>query len=352
MYRKYEQFCSGENRKAMHRVFLRFIEALRSDSFECLPEICTSDCRADFSTVGHLAGIAEMQSKLKWPGPEINISKATVWNFTARSKDENGQQLAYVQFTRGIDDGEQLWPFQFGGEFCNSFVCENGVWKLSHVRFDLCYEKGNNLFVRGHWKLMDYAKYSGHEPMINAELDNPWLVIPNDCEPQTDEEQIFELMYKYAFAFDHGDFHFLQTFVTEDFMINGSAHRKDYWTMPLESGDFFRHRSVSDFLRDKYHKEARMMHACRMKHIEINGDTAVAYMPRGEEHRLKNRMLTRDNVHSVFSTALHFIYAKKINGEWKMYKYRIEPVSEQIPVEDECLEYHEYLQGGERHAVM
>lgn len=340
------EFCSGENRRAMHRAFLMLVEALRTNDFSVLGEICTADCKADFSTVGHLSGIEEMQKKLAWKGPDTNVSRATVWNFTARSSETRGQQTAYVQFIRAIEDGEELYPFLYGGEFANSFVCDNGVWKFSHIRFDLCYEEGNNLFVYPDWKLIDYAKYCGHEPMINAELDNPWLVIPDDCEPQTDEEQIFELMYRYAFAFDHGDFRFLQSFVTEDFFINGSKHRKDYWSAPLESGDFLGHRMVSDFLRDKYHKEAKMMHACRMGSIEMHGDTAVAYMPRGEEHRLKNRQLTHENVHSIFSTALHFIYAKKVEGVWKMYKYRIEPISEVIPTWDDCLEYHEYLLEG------
>lgn len=346
MNEQYESFYSGENRRAMHRAFCKLTEAMRSGCYDCLEEICTADCEADFSTVGHLSGLKELRQRLDWPGPETQVSRAGIWNFVARSDGDKGQQSAYVQYIRAVDDGEELYPFLFGGEFSNSFVREDGVWKMNHIRFDLCYAEGNTLFVRKHWYLMDEAKYCGHEPMINAELDSPWLVIPKDCEPQTDEEEIFELMYRYAFAFDHGDFRFLQSFVTEDFLINGSAHRKDYWSMPLESGDFLGHRSVSDFLRDKYHKEAKMMHACRMKGIEIDGDTAVACMPRGEEHRLKNRWLTRDNVHAVFSTALHFIYAKKTDGQWKMYKYRIEPCEGEIPVADDCLEYHEYLEGG------
>ncbi len=352
MEERYEQFLSGENRKAMHRVFCRFIECLRSNCMEGLAEICAQDCKADFSTTGHMEGVESMADRLKWQGPETNISRAVIWNFVARSDGSRGQQSAYVQFVRALDDGEELYPFQFGGEFCNSFQCENGVWKLKHIRFDLCYEKGNNLFVKKYWNLMDYGRYAGHAPMINAELDSPWRAVENDIEPQTDEEQIFELMYRYAFAFDHGDFRFLQSFVTEDFLINGAVHRKDYRTMPLENGDFLGHRSVSDFLREKYHKEARMMHACRMHSVEINGDTATAYMHRGEEHRLKNKRLTRENVHSVFSTAVHMIYARREEEQWKMYKYRIEPVSRELPTPDECLEYHEFLIGGEAREIM
>ena len=89
-----------------------------------------------------------------------------------------------------------------------------------------------------------------------------------------------------------------------------------------------------------------MMHACRMLSVKIEGDKALACMPRGEEHRLKNGMLTRENICSVFSTAMHYIFARREDGRWKMYNYRIEPLSQQIPVGENCLEYHEYLMGG------
>lgn len=345
-YEKYQKFYSGEVRKAIHTCFCRFIECFRNNTFDNLDELCAKDCIVDFTTIGHVEGLENLKKAFLWPGPCTPISKATIWNFVARSQGHKAVQSAYVQYSRAIDDGVNLYPFLYGGEFSNSYIYENGTWKLSHIRYELCYEYGNNRFVYGHWSLMDYQKYNGHSPTINPELDNPWLSIPNDQEMQSDEEQIFELMSKYAYAFDHGDFAFLRTFTTENFFINGSKHRKEAKDI-MESGDYLGHREVSDFLRDKFHKEARMMHACRMKDIIIDGNKAVAYMPRAEEHRLKNRVLNRENVHSMFSTAMHYIYAEKDgNNQWKMYKYRIEPVSEQIAVEDDCICFDEYVLRG------
>jgi len=347
MCNKYEDFYSGPNRIAMHRIFCSFVECLRTDDFRVLKELCTADCKCDFSTAGSMIGIEEMENGLKWPGPSMDISKATIWNFVARSRGGAGRQTAYIQCIRAIDDGISVYPFLYGGQFSNTFVCENGEWKLSDIRFDLCYEYGNNCFVKDKWTLMDYSILCGHKPSINTELDNPWLVIPEDDEPQTDEEQIFELMFKYAYAFDNGDFRFLQTFVTDDFFINGAKQSKDHCDRIPEPGDFQGHREISDFLRGKFHKEAKMQHSCRMTAINREGDRALAYMLRGEEHRLKNRVLNRNNIHSVFATAVHLIYAvKTAQGEWKMYKYRIEPYSEMVTVDDDCMLYDEHILTG------
>lgn len=343
---KYKEFYTGENRRELHKCFCRLIECFRTNTFDDLHELCTDTCIADVSTIGHVEGIENMKKAFNWPGPNTSVSKATIWNFVARSSRDNAVSNAYVQCIRAITDGVNVHPFLFGGEFNNTFIKENGKWKFTHIRYELCYEHGNNRFVYGHWKLIDYQKYSGHQPMINPELDNPWYSIVRDDEKQSDEEQVFELMSKYAYAFDHGDFAFLRTFTTDDFFINGSSRRKEANDI-MENGDFLGHRDVSDFLRDKFHKEARMMHSCRMKSIMIKDNKALAVMPRSEEHRLKNKLLNYRNIHSMFSTALHFIYAQKgSDGQWKMYKYRIEPIAEEIPIYDECICFDEYILGG------
>lgn len=339
---KYKNFYSGENRKAIHELFCRLIECFRSDEFDVLDELCTQDCSSEFTTIGHIDGIDKMKQAFKWPGPYTSVSKATIWNFVARSNGNSAVQTAYIQYTRAIDNDTGFYPFLFGGEFSNTLTKEDGKWKFSNLRFELCYERGNNRFVYGHWDLIDYQKYAGHTPVINPELDNPWYKIVDE-EPQSDEEQIFELMSKYAYAFDHGDFAFLKSFTSDNFFINGSSKRKDA-TDIMDNGDFLGHREVSDFLRDKFHKEARMIHSCRMKSIEISGNKALALMPRSEEHRLKNIFINKDNVHSMFSTAVHMIYAEKNSeGIWKLYKYRIEPIAEQIPISDDCVCFDEYI---------
>lgn len=346
---EYQKYYSGENRKAMHRTFCSFIEMLRTDDFSGLDSVIYEDCKADISMVGHLKGPDEIKEKIGWPGPECNVSKITVWNFVARSHGDKGQMFAYVQCTRAIEDDKNIYPFLFGGQFVNSFEKVNGVWKMSHIRFDLVYEEGNDLFVKNKWTTINYGLYSGHEPMINAELDSPWRVIPEDDEPQSDAENIFELMYKYAFVFDNADFEFMHTFVTDDFWINGSGEDLPHPDDPPRNGDFPGLRAVNDFLKSKHKNEAKMIHSCRMDRIVFEDENTVhAYMPRGEEYRLKNHNPDKGSIHSMVTTAIHHIHAKKIDGRWLMYKYRITPELRFDPMADDQILYDEYILRGEQ----
>ncbi|MBR0420770.1 MAG: nuclear transport factor 2 family protein [Erysipelotrichaceae bacterium] len=346
---RYQSFYSGNNRREMHRTFCRLIEMLRSDDFADLDDVITNDCKADISMLEHLKGIEEIREKISWPGPYCNVSKITIWNFVARSHEERGQMFAYVQCTRAIETDDEIYPFLFGGQFVNSFVKEDGKWKIDHIRFDLVYEEGNDLFVKDKWTTINYGLYAGHEPMINAELDSPWRVIPEDDEPQCDEEEIFELMYKYAFVFDNADFEFMHTFVTDDFWINGSGQDLPYPDDPPKSGDFPGLRAVNDFLKSKHKNEAKMIHSCRMDRIEYEDENTVhAYMPRAEEYRLKNHQPDKESIHSMVTTAMHHIHAKKIDGHWRMYKYRITPELRFDPMEDDQIRYDEYILRGER----
>jgi len=345
----YDKYYSGENRRAIFHCFCAFIESMRTDDYSKLEDICTENCEAHISTVGHLQGIEAIREGLKWPGPKTEVSRATIWNFVARTHNGEGKQTAYVECTRAVDDGTDVYAFQFGFMFSNHYVKENGVWKIDCIRADLSYEAGNNMFVSDKWILMDHVKYAGHEPMINVEEDNPWKAIPVDDEPQTDEEQIFDLMFRFTYAFDMGDFGFMKSFITDDFLLNEGPERKEP-TDKLNFGDRLEYRDFTDFLQYKYHKEAQMMHAYRMVKIERDGDRAVGYLIRGEEHRRKNRILNRENVHTVVSNMLALGSARKgADGVWKFSRYRLEPLAEEIVTPDDQILYDEYIMGGERH---
>ncbi|XBX08178.1 hypothetical protein QMP26_08855 [Enterocloster clostridioformis] len=91
-----------------------------------------------------------------------------------------------------------------------------------------------------------------------------------------------------------------------------------------------------------------MMHSCRMGRILFKEDMAVAYMPRGEDHRLKNCFMNRDNVHGICTTAIHTVYAKydRSTNQWNMFKYNVNSIPTIFTkAEDDCLEFHEYFGG-------
>ncbi len=233
-----------------------------------------------------------------------------------------------------IDDGINVFPLTYGGVYCNSYIKTKQGWKISHIRFDLVYADGNTCFVEDDWVLVEAEKYSGHTPVIVAELDAPWYVIPDDCEPQSDAEQIFELQFKKTFGFDRGEFHLPLSVASEEMQQFHEERGK---------------RGYINFLKYKQHKETNLEHANRMGSCIINGDYAIAMMPRGEEHRLRDRVYTRDNIHSMVTTSAHKLYAKKEDGIWKLTRidFGFIPREEYrfIPMEDDVVAYDEYVLG-------
>lgn len=333
---RYLKFYSGENRKAIYVCFAKLVDAIRSNDFSELPSILTKDCIAEYSNAGTAQGIDNIIKMLRWPGPECQVRKSTIWNFVARSdRKGKGQQSAYIQSVMAIDDGVNIYPFTYGGVYCNSYVETEEGWKISHIRFDLIYADGNTLFVADRWPLVEAEKFSGHDhPVIVAELDAPWYVIPEDCEPQTDEEQIFELQFKKTFGFDRGEFHLPLSVAVDDMEQFAEGKGK---------------RSYVNFLKYKQHKETALEHANRMGSCLIEGDRAVAMMPRGEEHRLRDRVYTRENIHSMVTTGSHKLYARKEDGVWKLEKleFGFIPTEENrfIPMDDDVVAFDEFVLG-------
>jgi len=336
----YDPFYTGRNRKEIFHLYCSFIEAMRSDDYARLDEICTENCELHISTIGHVYGVENMKQAMKWPGPAVDISRASIWNFTVRSHGDRAVQYAYVQCTRAIEDEKDVYAFQYGFRFSNCLIKEENRWKFSIIRADLCYSSGNDLFVYGKWNLIDHFKFTGHETMINAEMDNPWFF--EDDEPQSDDEAVFELVYRFTYAFDMNDYHFMNTFTTDDFVLNEGPVNLKPGDQPLP-GDRIDKREIYDFLRYKWYKEAQMMHSYRPVSITYEGNTAEATLYRGEDHRLKNRILNKDNIHDMVMNMICTCGARKENGVWKMTKYRLEMAEDAIRTADDCLVFDEYV---------
>ncbi|MFQ9514385.1 MAG: nuclear transport factor 2 family protein [Eubacterium sp.] len=350
---QYLDFYSGNNRKEIYKQFCSLIEAIRTDNYNQFDQLFSSNCIVDVSMTGHGTGISQVINLLKWPGPEMDIRKITIWNFVSRSHNDIAQQSAYVQCIFAKEDEHNVYPFVFGGHFVNSYIKENGRWKIKHLKFDLMYEFGNNSYVKDKWILMDYGIFYGHKPMINAEIDSPWHVIPIDDEPQTDVEQIFECEFKLNFAMDGGDFELLESTFSKDVRFIMSAHKNvnKYNTSQTDS-DYYGAAACSNFLKSKHHKEPRLQHTDTMGDIVIEGNYATAYMFRSEFNRIANQIYTKENIHSNVNTVLHKNKFIKENGEWKLLEFNYKPVLDFVNVDDDCLRYDDYICGGTKWSII
>lgn len=346
--KNYINYFTGENRKAVYKTFCGFLSCLRTNNFDEIGSYVMDNCIGDFSTVGHMDGVEEIKTKLLWPGPQLDIAKITIWNFSSRSKGSHAVQSAYVQCIFAVEDENNVYPFIFGGHFCNEYVKDENQWKMSHIRFDLMYEEGNNSFVRNKWKLMDYGIFCGHAPVISPEFDAPWLAIPEDDEPMSDAEEIFDLQFKKTFGIDSGNFSLVESTLTDDIYFDFSSHKNINKYNPTQTdGDYVGKRDVLNFLKAKQHKEARLQHTdCMVDLVFKDENHATAYMFRSEFHRIKNCMYNKENIHLNVNTAIHKMDVRKEHGKWKICRLGYYPVLEFTPVDDDCLQYDEFICGG------
>ncbi|WP_171004877.1 nuclear transport factor 2 family protein [Enterococcus hulanensis] len=347
--KKYIDFYSGDNRKEIFKQFYCLMTALRNNDLNNPEAFFTSDCIADISMTGHFESVQEVSKGLQWPGPIMDIQRITIWNFVARSHNGIAQQSAYVQCIYAKKESQFIHPFVFGGHFVNTFKKTDNGWKISNLKFDLMYESGNNSFVKDHWNLIDYGIFYGHKPIINAEIDSPWHVIPHDEEEQTDVEKIFETEFKLNFGMDGGNFEMTASTFTEDVQFKMSAHKNINKYNPTQTdGDYFGIAECNNFLKSKHHKEPRLQHTDTMGDIVIDGNEATAYMFRSEFNRIANQIYKPSNIYTNVNTVLHINKFRKIDDEWKLSEFTYHPVLDFVEVPRELLCYDDLICGGKK----
>lgn len=300
-------------RDRIKEIFEVFVSALEDFEPEKIRDILAEDVFAEFSTIGTYHNADDFINALAWKGPKMNVSRQHILNFVCRTNGSVAQQSAYVMALTGIDDGKFLYSFEYGGKYVVSYTEIDGQWKISAIKYDLDWEKGNTAFAKG-WKLLDYKLYAGHRAMICSEFDSPWAVIPENDEELTDEEQIIENMFKYSFGLDNCDF---------------SLHHQSYTDdVVFYAGDKVMEASARHLInnfKNTAHKEHALEHAIKIVDIEIDGDEAVLYGYRVEPHRLGSKNLNRDTMHQSFYSAKYKNLLRKVDGHWKMYELHYQP---------------------------
>ncbi|WP_416325973.1 nuclear transport factor 2 family protein [[Eubacterium] hominis] len=300
-------------RDEIKAVFEEFITALELYDPKRILSLVTDDVTSDFSTIGSYQNAKDLIQALAWQGPKMNVSRQRIMNFVCHTQGDIAQQSAYVMVLTGIDDGNYLYSFEYGGKYVLTYQNSEDGWKISAIKYDLDWEKGNTAFAKG-WKLLDYKLYAGHRAMICSEFDSPWAAIPENDEELSDEEQIIETMFRYSFGLDNNDFHLHHSSYTDDVIFYAGKNI-------MESGA----RNLINNFKNTAHKEHALEHAIKIVDIQINGDEAILYGYRVEPHRLGSKNLNRDTMHQSFYSAKYKNLFRKIDGKWKMYELHYQP---------------------------
>ncbi len=297
-------------RDEIREVFETFVAALEEFAPERLRGCTTEDVAGHFSHVGETRGQEELVRALTWKGMPMNVSRRQIVNFVVRTDGDKACQSAYEMVLMGYDNGSFLFPFEYGGKYVNTYVRTEEGWKISEIRYDLDWEKGNTYFAKD-WRFLDYKIFAGHKPMISSEYDSPWAAVPENDEELTDEEQISEVMFRYSFGLDNCDWELHRASYTDEIIFYAGDK-------VMEAGA----RNLVNNFKNTSHKEAALEHAIRIVDIQVDGDEAVLKGYRIEPHRLGSKNLNRDTLNQNFYSARYTNKLRKIGGTWKMYEIR------------------------------
>ncbi len=298
---------------AIKTLFKQFVYAVKRFQPELLRDMLTADAEAEFSHIGAFKGVDEIIAGLRWTGDvELNVTKSEITNYVARSHDGHAQQCAYVLYLAGHDDGKFLHYFHYSGHYANSYVETEDGWKIAKIKYDLDWQWGNNYFVKD-WTLIDYSRYAGHKPVILSELDAPWRVIPEADYAGTDEEQIADAFTLYAWGLDVADSMLALASCTDDVILRAVQR------------DLVGAKEFVIFLKSLSHKEAALQHACKVRNVKIDGDSATMEAWRVELNRMSGKGITRHNVDHAAFTAVYYCHLRKEDGAWKLCDFDYKP---------------------------
>lgn len=345
----YLNYTTGKNRKILFKIHHDFLENIRNENCEEIKKLFDEKCIADISMIGkNIQGSDNICKALFFPVSDVNLRKIHATNISTRTHNGKAQQVSSIQCIFGYEDEKNVYPFCFGGQLIISYKLIDNVWKMTHIKFDLAYESGNNALVADSWILMDYGIYNGHDTMINPLFDSPWRVIPKDDEDMSEVEQVIDSMNRINFDTDTGDWSDYKFVLANGFIADLSARgnaSKENSSTDSKMTDL---PYAINWIRGKFHKEPRLQHVGIVIDVTINDDTGEAYYRdyRSEFNRLYNNIYDKENIHTIALTCVHDNVLVKENGIWKLKSSLFLPHQDFRYVDDDCIEYDDMICGG------
>lgn len=245
----------GECEENLYQFFMGFEQSLYDDS-SIKKEWVTDGFYAQFSICPDVHSCLELKRRLRLTS--VYRIKALYTNHVVCKNDKVARQSVYVQNVIFNQEGKIV--FEYAGRYSNSYQWKNHKWLLNECRYDLDMSSGENLLK---YKLNDPVVYGGHPLCIVSEYDAPWRGLKDSPENRTDEEKALEIIYKYAYAIDNGDWYsFVGAFNKEGIFEN------------IETSYIGADR-VLEFLKQYRHTVSNAQHALFISKMKQSGGNMV-----------------------------------------------------------------------------
>ena len=296
--------------------FEKFIGTWKTRAVDDLDTIIAPDTKCYLSTVKayntgdqhSLYGVKDFIADMTVP----DVFHSRICNYACRFDNHRAQQIATVVIRVAKYEGEQnIKVFEFSALFANTWELKEDGWKVTVMRMDIVDAGGDYDEFMEQWYFEDsHAKWfqGVHLPVINGELDSPWVMFPKCENVLTEEESLLECFAHYAYGIDTLAFENLRPTFTDDFVAVmapwGNMDKRGFLTTL------------------KYHRQPSRYwtHSVLPEKIEINGNEAKVWAYRMAGHKQRNHplVITRDNVDTEHACARYEITARKEEGMWKV----------------------------------
>ncbi|WP_312431130.1 nuclear transport factor 2 family protein [Lacrimispora sp.] len=297
-----------ETKKKILQLLDSFGDGLRNGDFRNL-SIFEDDVEAECYHIGKGKGVEAVKNLFALPVSGAEYVKQNLENIILHWKGAQAQISCHLHqlYVRHSENGEFHY-FQYGGTFVLS-LCKKEDWKISRILFDLCWTDGNTYWVKD-WKMIDFSMPKKHKQVISWKRDGVPRVIFQTEEPESDKEQIRELMFLYGWVIDSEDYGLFGEIACEDVRVIDGYHGKTF------SGV----KEWTDFLFQLNQKEPCLHHTYQIMDIQITGRQAQVSMSRLEPNRIGSKTINQETYLANWLTLDYTVNLKKTDDVWQIVK--------------------------------
>lgn len=301
--------------EAIRNVMNRFVQDWSNRDTDALAEYIRTDVRfytstcLDYTDGGRHSrnGISGFIQEM----PETSYLRMDLYNLLVNAQEPQACLTGIICGTAASKGEWKTCQFVFNA--AASLEKEDGKWFFTEIRLDLTDFSGDFEEFASCWYMGDPKAhwFAGvHLPMISGELDGVYKKIPRSENVLTDEEQIAEVFYRYAFGIDTVSFQHAEEVFSDELVFNMAPFgimdkRTTLQAMKLHRGPakYWTHPALIDSIR-------------------IDGDLAEVRIWRMAGHRQRRDplVLTPENISHRYACARYEIRMCRENEVWKLLK--------------------------------